>query len=343
MLKTIIITLSCVYGGLLFAYEGDTLFASSNPVSSTSNDVSTSDSEPETDKPLGEVDISNIYDVKSQKLNDSVQLFYVDDIQLYHQGWNELAQPYFWQTIMNLSPDSCVINVAASRQIISIMSLKDYDRYSDKEKDAMRDSIRVAHNLDSNATIYRTIGKKDFYDYGNILETISKGVEAFKNQGVDPWYAQAILMIECPGKLARSSAGAYGSFQLMPFVARKFGLTVSRHLDERKDFDKSAIAASKMISTVCIPEAKSILNRYNISYNESDLWFRLFVMHIYNAGAGNVSSVVNKIAPTEGGMQLIQTMWVTQAGSFKNASQNYSQLTLAAMMILDKMLWGCYS
>lgn len=343
MLKTLIITLTCVYCGTLFAYEGDTLLITEDSKSSNVNELSDPVKTVEVEALSEEVDISKFYNVESRMLNDSVQLYYVNDLALYSEGWNQLAQPHFWQTVMGLSSDSCIINVAASRQIVRIMSLKDYNNLSDKEKDDMRDSIRNTYELDSGATIYRTIGKKDFYDYSNILPAISKGVETFKNQGVDPWYAQAILMIECPGKIARSSAGAYGSFQLMPSIARKFGLTVNRHLDERKDFDKSAIAASQMISTICIPEAKSILNRYNISYNESDTWFRLFVMHIYNAGSGNVSGVVNKINPHEGGMQLIQEMWETQYGRFRNASQNYSQLTLAAMMILDNMLWGCYS
>ena len=342
MLKTIIITLFCVCGGTLFAHEEDTL-STTKPSSSEGEQIKESIIKYNTEEPAEEVDISKTYKVASRMLNDSVELYYVDDTQLYHQGWNQLAQPHFWQTVMDLSPDSCIINIAATRQIIHIMSLKDYDDLSDEEKDAMRDSIRKTYNLDADATIYRTIGKRDFYDYGNILPTISKGVEVFKNQGVDPWYAQAILMIECPGKIARSKAGAHGSFQLMPYIARRFGLTVNRYKDERKDFDKSAVAASKMIATICIPEAKSILNKHNVSYQETDLWFRLFVMHIYNAGSHNVAGVINKINPQEGGMELIQQMWETEYGRFRNASQNYSQLTLAALMILDNMLWGCYS
>ncbi len=42
---------------------------------------------------------------------------------------------------------------------------------------------------------------------------ISRGIEQFIINDTDPWYAQAILMIESPGKLAYSNAGAYGPFQ----------------------------------------------------------------------------------------------------------------------------------
>ncbi len=275
-------------------------------------------------------------------LNDSVDIFFVQNTQLYRDSWNELAQPYFWKTIIGMSPDSCVINIGETRQIIEIMTVKEWEAKNDTEKSKYRDSIRAAYSLSEDYSIYMTIGKSDFYHYDDILPAISRGVQRFNEQGVDPWYAQSILMIESPGKLAKSNAGAYGSFQLMAEVARKFGLKVNRYVDERKDFDKSAVAASQLIKTICIPEAKKILDARNIEYNETDLWFRLFVMHIYHAGAYNVAAVVNKINPSNGGMELIQEMWVTKAGRFGNASQNYSQITLAVMMILDNMLGNCY-
>jgi tetratricopeptide (TPR) repeat protein len=68
------------------------------------------------------------------------------------------------------------------------------------------------------------------------------------------------------------------------------------------------------------------------------LWFRLLVLHAYHAGAGNVAGVIRKINPCEGGMQLIQTVWQTTYGGFKNASQNYSQLALAAFCNFDQMV-----
>jgi hypothetical protein len=61
-------------------------------------------------------------------------------------------------------------------------------------------------------------------------------------------------------------------------------------------------------------------------------------MHIYHAGSGNVRSVFNKIQPTEGGQELIQKIWTTTAGSFGNASQNYSQVALATQIVLDEII-----
>lgn len=273
---------------------------------------------------------------------DGLTYSYVNNAQLYQQGWSELVKPHFWKMIMHLPADSCVLNVANTREIIELMSVKEWEKKTSVQKDNYRDSVRLAMNLDKEAGIYMTTGKHDFYNYEGILPLISQGVEVFKEREVDPWYAQAILMIESPGRLAKSNAGAYGAFQLMPGVARNMGMTVNKYTDDRKDFHKSAVGASKLIETICLPEARKILEDRAIEFQENDLWFRLFVLHIYHAGAYNVAQVVNKIHPQEGGMGLIQEMWQTKSARFGNASQNYSQIALAAMLILDDMLWDCY-
>jgi hypothetical protein len=209
---------------------------------------------------------------------------------------------------------------------------------TESQKSIYKDSLRVAHQLPSGTQLYVTSGKSDFYKFNEVYSSLSEGVAAFESHGVDPWYAQAILLIESPGKLAKSNAGAYGAFQLMPSVARAQGLIVNRTVDERRDFNKSAMGSARLISRVCIPEAKKILDAHHLSYHENDLWFRLFVLHVYHAGAMNVSAVVDKINPKEGSQELITQMWVTQAASFGNNSQNYTQLSLASQLILDDMV-----
>lgn len=278
--------------------------------------------------------------IEMRHLNDSINVIYVDNSSLFVERWDVLAQPIFWKTVMTLSSDSCVVNIAKSREIVQKMSLKDWDKFTDSQKDEMRDSIRQTHGLKKDDKIYMTSGKQDFYAFDKVLQSVAKGVEVFVKQGVDPWYAQAILMIESPGKLAKSNVGAYGPFQLMPSVARSHGLKVNRYVDERQDFVKSAEGASSLIAKTCIPEAKEILKKHNITFNEQDLWFRLFVLHVYHAGAYNVGAVINKIQPEAGGTGLIQEMWKTEAGRFRNASQNYTQLALAAILIFDEIIWG---
>ncbi|MCH2228918.1 MAG: transglycosylase SLT domain-containing protein [Crocinitomicaceae bacterium] len=252
------------------------------------------------------------------------------------EGWSELAQPIFWKKIMELSPDSVLINIAASRVIVAKMSKGEWNKQTDIEKNSYRDSIRAAHGLTKEDRIFCTTGKNDFYKFDVVYPSISQGVEAFEKYGVDPWYAQAILLIESPGQLKKSRVGAYGPFQLMPAVARAQGLTVNRSRDERSDFDRSAYGASRLIKRVCVPEAKRILNANGLEYEENDVWFRLFVLHVYHAGAGNVGAVVKKINPDKGGQSLIQAMWQNTAAQFGNNSQNYSQIALASQLILHE-------
>lgn len=256
---------------------------------------------------------------------------------IFYEGWSELAQPIFWKKIMRLSPDSCVINIASTREIIKVYSVEEWNSQTENEKNAFRDSIRNARGLASDARIYCTTGKNDFYKFELVYPTISSGIEEFEKNEVDPWYAQAILLIESPGQLKKSRAGAYGPFQLMPSVARAQGLTVTKYKDERADFERSAYASSQLIKNVCVPEAKRILDAHHLNYEENDLWFRLFVLHVYHAGALNVSAVVNKINPEEGAKELIQQMWTTTAANFGNNSQNYSQLALASQLILHEL------
>jgi hypothetical protein len=259
--------------------------------------------------------------------------------QIIAEGWNDLAQPNFWKQIMRLSPDSCIVNIAKNRTIIAKMSNKDWNAQTDAEKDAYRDSVRTVYGLEADDRIFVTTGKNDFYKFDLVYPTIAQGIEAFERNGVDPWYAQAILLIESPGQLKKSRVGAYGPFQLMPRVARAQGLTVSKYKDERANFDRAAYGASRLIKRVCIPEAKRILDKHGLAYNENDIWFRLFVLHVYHAGAYNVDAVVAAINPEKGDQELIQKMWVTSAANFGNNSQNYSQLALASQLILHELVY----
>jgi len=271
--------------------------------------------------------------------NDVTKMKFIDDATLYSEGWHNLPQPQFWQQIMNLPPDSAMISVAGTRQMLTKVSTKVWNKQSDLQKNSYRDSIRKAHNIADSVSILVTIGKKDFYEFKKVMPTINRSIDVFKQNGVDPWYAQAILLIESPGKMnTKSTVGANGPFQLMKAVARKQGLIVNSQIDERTNIEKSALGASRLLSRICIPYTKAMLDSAHVTYNETDLWFRLLVLHSYHAGAGNVAGVIRKINPCEGGMQLIQTVWQTSYGGFKNASQNYSQLALAAFCNFDQMI-----
>lgn len=262
---------------------------------------------------------------------------YIFDHSLYYLRVDTLAQVRFWRQVMNTSEDTAFICVANSRQVITKIHVKDWNLRSDSLKKWYRDSVRMALNLDSSSRILITAGKKFFYDFNKTSLNFEKGIHCFIENGVDPWYAQAILLIESPNKLQKSNVGAYGSFQLMKDVARMYGLKVNKHVDERANFERSAFAASSLIKYICIPRAKRMLDSLKITnYSETDLWFRLLVMHVYHAGAYNVQKALFSFSPTEGNMDLIFTLWRTSTARFKSASQNYSQLVLAAMLEMNE-------
>ncbi len=251
---------------------------------------------------------------------------------IYELELDRSAHVVFWRRIMNLHKDSCLINVHSKRTILATMHAGTWYGYHDTIKKTILDSLKKLNGITDSPRIVGTMGKSFFYSFEKIAPKIPVGIEAFENNGVDGWYAKAILLIESPNQLQKSTAGAYGPFQLMPGVARNYGLKVSRKRDERANFDRSAYAASMLIKNICIPYAKQMLEARSISYNENELWFKLFAMHIYNAGAGNVQGALNTISEPAQGIGLIRQLWNTSAGRFQSSSQNYSQLILAAFL-----------
>lgn len=243
--------------------------------------------------------------------------------------WKDDPKVNFWQQVVRLSPDSGILNISTTREILGIYAVKDWDGKPAEERQAIRDSIRKLKNLPEDVSIYFTPGKKHFYNQDSILPLLQKASEIFASQMVDPFYAQAVLLIESPVANQKSSAGAYGHFQLMKKVAIQMGLTVNRHVDEREDFDKCAVGAARLFRTVCIPETQKILDELCIPYTGQELWFKLLVLHVYHAGAYNVKKAILANMPIDDGNLLIKRLWETKAGAFGNESQNYTQLVLA--------------
>ncbi len=288
-----------------------------------------------------QVDVNKVSIVEKYVVayNDVTKMKFINDSALYAEGWNTLPQPKFWQQVMKLSADSALVCVAASRRVVDRISVSEWNKLSDARHSSYKDSVRKVYNIPDSSPVFVTAGKKSFYQFKKVMPTINRSINVFKQNGIDPWYAQAILLIESPGKTnTKSTVGANGPFQLMKAVAKHEGLIVNGKIDERTDIEKSALGASRLLSRICIPYVKTMLDSAHLKYSETDLWFRLLVLHAYHAGAGNVAGVIRKINPCEGGIQLIQTVWQTTYGGFKNASQNYSQLALAAFFNFDEIV-----
>ena len=283
----------------------------------------------------------NIIDVYCY--DDSCSHEMIDPEMLVVERWDILEQSKFWKTIITTTKDTCVINIASTRQILDYINKDVWFEQTEKEKKIFKDSVKDYYCLDTNTRLYITTGKKEFYQIEQVIPSLETAINIFQENNVDPWFAQSILLIESPAQLNYSSVGAYGPFQIMKRVARDMGLTVNKYVDERKDFNKSAFAASELLRRICIPQAYRILcNVGGIEPEGDELWFKLLVLHIYHAGARNVESLLNQLDQPLQGMELIKWMWRNEYGNFKNASQNYSQIAIAAMLTLkDIVLSDC--
>ena len=283
----------------------------------------------------------NIIDVYC--FDDSCSHQMIDPEMLVLERWDTLAQSKFWKTIITTTKDTCVINIASTRQILDYIYKDKWFEQTEKEKKDFKDSVIDYYCLDTNTRLYITTGKKEFYQIEQVIPSLETAINIFQENNVDPWFAQSILLIESPAQLKYSSVGAYGPFQIMKRVAREMGLTVNKYVDERKDFNKSAFAASELLRKICIPQAYRILcNVGDIEPQGDELWFKLLVLHIYHAGARNIESLLSQLEQPLQGMELIKWMWRNEYGNFKNSSQNYSQIAIAAMLTLkDIVLSDC--
>ena len=81
---------------------------------------------------------------------------------------------------------------------------------------------------------------------------------------------------------AVSWAGAVGPWQFMPATARRYGLTVTRSLDERTDYIKSTHAAAGYLRDL---------------YSEFQDW--LLVIAAYNGGEGRVRQAIQRSGHTD--------------------------------------------
>lgn len=263
---------------------------------------------------------------------------FIEDPSLHGYNWDELTQLKFWREIINLTKDTSIVSLASNRKILGKIPSNTWYSLSERQRSVFRNVLRKQFNLEEGEGIYVTHGRNHFYRIEKVLPSIDRAIEHFAREGVNPWYGQAILLIESPGQLRASHVGAYGPFQLMENVARQYGLVVNHAQDDRENFGKSARAAAKLIKDMCIPYTRKMLKAQGIPFHENDLFFRCLVLHCYHAGPGNVKAALQKINSQYTGMDLIIRLWNTESAGFKNASQNYSQVALAALLELEEMI-----
>jgi len=247
----------------------------------------------------------------------------------------------FWKMDAELDPDSFIVVNKKTREVLDVIHknrVLDIERGGNLKEFARLYSFNQKHQ--DSILVKFVKGRQGFFNFDSIGPKLKEAFHVFSNLGVNPNLAQLLLLIESPNNPnATSVSGARGHFQLMPSVARKYGLKVNRWKDERIDFSKSAKAAANLIRRYCIPEAERICKNMGLAYSQNDLWFQLLALHIYNAGAGTVSKAVYIYKGViSNGELLIRTLWNTKYGRFGNSSQNYTQVALGSYLAYRSFL-----
>ena len=98
----------------------------------------------------------NIIDVYCS--DDSCSHIVIDPEMLVVERWDTLPQSKFWKTVINTTKDTCIINIASTRQILDYIDREIWFNQSEQEKKEFKDSIIDYLCLESNTKLYITIG-----------------------------------------------------------------------------------------------------------------------------------------------------------------------------------------
>lgn len=240
----------------------------------------------------------------------------------------------FWKKDIMLSSDSFLVVNQYDRQVFDVVHKNSVNKIErSKNLTTLGTLYGYRYNVPQQIKIKFVRGRREFFNYSVIGPKLKEAYKVFEMVGADPTIAQLLLLIESPNNhKGVSHSGAAGHFQIMPSVARKYGLRVGGRYDERHNFARSSYAAARLVKEYCVPQAKRICNANGIEVSEESLWFKLLALHIYNAGAGTVSKAVRHLQNVENGNDLIKRLWHTNVGAFQNSSQNYSQVCLASYL-----------
>ena len=141
----------------------------------------------------------NLIDVYCSE--DSCSHTVIDPEIIMIERWDTLAQSKFWKLVMNMSSDTCIVNVAHNRKILGYVEKEAWFCQTEDEKTEYKDSVINYNCLDSNTRIYITSGKKDFYLIEEVIPSISMAIDIFDENHVDPGMLSPYYLLKALQKL----------------------------------------------------------------------------------------------------------------------------------------------
>ena len=64
---------------------------------------------------------------------DTLKMNFVKTPDLFQERWDTLAQPSFWKFVMKMSPQTSILNVAKTRQVLELQPLSEWNKQTDDE------------------------------------------------------------------------------------------------------------------------------------------------------------------------------------------------------------------
>jgi hypothetical protein len=103
---------------------------------------------------------------------DTTEMHFLRDPSFFAQGWHTLPQVSFWKQVINMSGDSCIVNIASCRKPVGRVSREVWMGQTESEKVCYKDSVCTSHCLEPGSAIFVTAGKGEFYEVKKTLPVV---------------------------------------------------------------------------------------------------------------------------------------------------------------------------
>ena len=98
--------------------------------------------------------------------------------------------------MMQVGPDWSVVYAPSSRKILNRIPTVIWKKFNRYQRYQHLQEFSKQHCVEGNLFVAQ--GKSNFYRFHEVLPEMKSVIATFNRYGVDPWYAQSVLMIESP-------------------------------------------------------------------------------------------------------------------------------------------------